>query len=76
MLAGLGKIVDPNTRKEIEEGAKAFASNVPYRTMSPDQIATALKKKPHKSVSVRTPPPRRKPAAKTAMRKSPRKTTS
>jgi hypothetical protein len=76
MLAGLSKLVDANTRREIEEGAKAFASNVPYRSMSPDQIATALKQKPHKLVSVRTPAPRRKPAAKSAMRKGPRKTTS
>jgi hypothetical protein len=44
MLAGLGKLVDPATRKEIEEGAIAFAHNVPYRSMSPDKIAAAASK--------------------------------
>ena len=78
MLAGLSKLVDPATRKEIEDGAKAFAANVPYRTMSPDQIATALKQKPHKMVSVRSNPSRgRKAAAKTStVRRLSRKTTS
>jgi hypothetical protein len=44
MLAGLGKLVDPATRKEIEEGAIAFAHNVPYRSIDPDQVAAAVKK--------------------------------
>ncbi len=35
MLAGLGRLVDPATRKQIEEGAIAFAHSVPYRSMTP-----------------------------------------
>jgi endonuclease YncB( thermonuclease family) len=68
MLAGLGKLVDPATRKEIEEGAIAFAHNVPYRSMSPEKIAAAAPKakaaKPRggKSTAVRAPPTVRKPA--------------
>jgi hypothetical protein len=31
MLAGLGHLVPPATRKEIEDGALLFAHNVPYR---------------------------------------------
>ncbi len=58
MLAGLGKLVDAATRKEIEEGAVAFAHNVPYRAMSPDKIAAAPKAKPRGS----KPPRRGKPA--------------
>ncbi|MGQ0533932.1 MAG: hypothetical protein ACT4OF_14765 [Caulobacteraceae bacterium] len=45
MLAGLGKLVDPATRKEIEQGAIAFARNVPYRSVDPGQIAAASKAK-------------------------------
>lgn len=45
MLAGLGKFVDPATRREIEEGAKAFARNVPYRSMTPELVAAAVKTK-------------------------------
>ncbi|MGE0663839.1 MAG: hypothetical protein AB7P05_12655 [Hyphomonadaceae bacterium] len=45
MLAGLGRLVDPATRKEIEQGAIAFAQNVPYRSVDPDQVAAAAKKK-------------------------------
>ncbi|MGD9966151.1 MAG: hypothetical protein AB7T59_06500 [Hyphomonadaceae bacterium] len=45
MLAGLGRLVDPATRKEIEQGAIAFAQNVPYRSVDPDQVAAAARKK-------------------------------
>ena len=45
MLAGLGKHVDAATRKEIEEGAIAFAHNVPYRSMSADRLAAFAKEK-------------------------------
>jgi hypothetical protein len=45
MLAGLGKHVDADTRREIEEGALAFAKNVPYRSMSPERLAAAVKEK-------------------------------
>jgi hypothetical protein len=45
MLAGLGKLVDATTRKEIEQAAIAFAHNVPYRSMDPADIAVAAKKK-------------------------------
>jgi hypothetical protein len=60
MLAGLGKLVDPATRKQIEEGAIAFAHNVPYRSISPERVAAATK-------------PKR--AAKPAVAKSPRATS-
>ncbi|ANP46544.1 hypothetical protein [Candidatus Viadribacter manganicus] len=67
MLAGLGKLVDAVTRKEIEEGARAFANNVPYRSMSPEHIAAAVKEKPRGPRKVRST----KPAAKaTATRRS------
>lgn len=59
MLAGLGRLVPPATRKEIEEGAIAFAHNVPYRSVSPDRVAAAAKSKP-------------KRAAKPAVAKTPR----
>jgi hypothetical protein len=44
MLAGLSKLVDPTTRKEIEQAATAFAHNVPYRSMDPEDIGAAAKK--------------------------------
>lgn len=55
MLAGLGKLVDPTTRKEIQEGAIAFAHSVPYRSTTPDQVAAAAKK-----AKVRSPGPSRR----------------
>jgi hypothetical protein len=66
MLAGLGKHVDATTRKEIEDGAIAFARNVPYRTMTPDRVAAALKDKPRGPSKVRSAKPTRpsKPRAK------------
>lgn len=54
MLAGLGRLVDPTTRKQIEEGAVAFAHSVPYRTMTPAQMAEivpTLKSRSAKSAS-------------------------
>jgi hypothetical protein len=66
MLAGLGKHVDADTRKEIEEGALAFAKNVPYRSMSPERLAAAVKEKARGPSKVRS----RKPAPKPAARKS------
>jgi hypothetical protein len=66
MLAGLGKHVDAATRKEIEEGALAFARNVPYRSMSPERLAAAVKEKSRGPSKVRTT----KRSAKAAPRKS------
>ena len=63
MLAGLGKLVDPTTRKEIEEGALAFANNVPYRSVSPERVAAAVKQKPRGPSKVRS--------AKSAVQKAP-----
>jgi hypothetical protein len=52
MLAGLGRLVDPATRREIEQAAKAFAQSVPYRSMDPEQIgATARKAKATRSAA-------------------------
>lgn len=68
MLAGLGKHVDADTRKEIEEGALAFARNVPYRSMSPERLAAAVKEKTRGPSKVRSSKPAPKPA--------PRKSTS
>jgi hypothetical protein len=54
MLAGFGRLVDAATRKQIEEGAIAFAHSVPYRTMTPEQMAEvvpALKSRSTKSGS-------------------------
>ena len=72
MLAGLGKHVDPATRKEIEEGALAFAHNVPYRAVSADRLAAAVKEKPRgpskvrgKSAPVKPTSTRRPPSRKT-----------
>lgn len=63
MLAGLGKLVDPATRREIEEGAIAFAHNVPYRSVSPDRIAAASKAKTRsKAAAAKASPAMRKPA--------------
>lgn len=65
MLAGLGKLVDPATRKDIEEGAIAFARNVPYRSMHPDRVAAAASKaksRSAKSAAVKSPLSVRKPA--------------
>jgi hypothetical protein len=45
MLAGLARLVDSNTRKDIERSANAFARNVPYRNLSPEQIAAAASPK-------------------------------
>lgn len=45
MLAGLGKLVDPATRKEIEEGAVAFSNSVPFRSAKAGQAAAAVKGK-------------------------------
>ena len=56
MLAGLGKLVDAGTRKEIEEGAVAFAHNVPYRSVAPAEIAAAVAPSPRIA--------RKRPAAK------------
>jgi hypothetical protein len=64
MLAGLGKHVDADTRKEIEEGALAFARNVPYRSMSPERLAAAVKEKTRGPSKVRTTKPAPKPAAR------------
>lgn len=67
MLAGLGRLVDAATRKEIEEGAIAFARTVPYRSVSPDRIAAAAPKmKPRaprgaKPAATKPPPSVRKP---------------
>ncbi|MEZ5957843.1 MAG: hypothetical protein R3C27_11610 [Hyphomonadaceae bacterium] len=55
MLAGLGKHVDAETRKEIEEGALAFAKNVPYRSMSPERLAAAVKEKSRSAEKARGP---------------------
>lgn len=74
MLAGLGRLVDPATRKEIEDGAMAFANNVPYRSMSPDRVAAALKEKPRGPSKVRSAkPPRhsKAPAKASSVRKPP-----
>lgn len=47
MLAGLGHLVPPATRKEIEEGAALFARNVPYRLAPAAKApAKAAAKKP------------------------------
>ncbi|MBL8545103.1 MAG: hypothetical protein JNL81_01490 [Hyphomonadaceae bacterium] len=66
MLAGLGKLVDPDTRKEIESGAVAFAKNVPYRSVDPASVTAAVKSKgaraPSKSARP-SPNKRRTPAA-------------
>ncbi len=67
MLAGLGKLVDPTTRKEIEEGALAFANNVPYRSVSPERVAAAVKQKPRGPSKVRSA----KPAVKKAPARRP-----
>lgn len=67
MLAGLGKLVDPTTRKEIEEGALAFANNVPYRSVSPERVAAAVKQKPRGPSKVRST----KPAVKKAPARRP-----
>jgi hypothetical protein len=45
MLAGMSKLVDPATRKEIEAGAVSFAQNVPYRSIDPADVAAATKAK-------------------------------
>lgn len=68
MLAGLGKHVDPDTRREIEEGALAFAHNVPYRSMSPERFVGAVKEKARGPSKVRAAkaspkPPARRPAS-------------
>lgn len=79
MLAGLGKHVDADTRKEIEEGALAFARNVPYRSMSPERLAAAVKEKSRPAEKARGPSKVRssKSPAKTSARRSSssRKTT-
>lgn len=66
MLAGLGKHVDPATRKEIEEGAVAFAHNVPYRSMTADRLTASVKEKSRgpskvrgKSTSAKSSPSRK-----------------
>ncbi|MEZ5959128.1 MAG: hypothetical protein R3C30_01705 [Hyphomonadaceae bacterium] len=64
MLAGLGKHVDADTRKEIEEGALAFARNVPYRSMNPERLAAAVKEKSRGPSKVRTTKPAPKPTAR------------
>lgn len=64
MLAGLGRHVDADTRKEIEEGALAFAKNVPYRSMSPERLAAAVKEKSRGPSKVRTTKPAPKPTAR------------
>lgn len=74
MLAGLGKLVDPATRKEIEDGAMAFADNVPYRSMSPERVAAALKDKsrgPSKARPAAKAPRGSKPAAKASSVRKP-----
>jgi hypothetical protein len=43
MLAGLGKLIDPGTRQEIEEGAMAFAHSVPFRKVAPEAVAAAAR---------------------------------
>ncbi|MCX7360185.1 MAG: hypothetical protein NT015_18850 [Alphaproteobacteria bacterium] len=72
MLAGLGKHVDPATRKEIEEGAMAFAHNVPYRSMSPERLAAATKGKSRGPSKVRgkATPTKRSAPRKTSSRKA------
>lgn len=63
MLAGLGRLVDPATRKQIEEGAIAFAHTVPYRSMTPQEMAAvvpALKPRAKAPVSRRSTAPGRK----------------
>lgn len=42
MLAGFGELVDSATRKQIQQGAIAFAHSVPYRTMTPEQMAEVV----------------------------------
>ncbi|MBK8544080.1 MAG: hypothetical protein IPL62_11295 [Caulobacteraceae bacterium] len=72
MLAGLGKHVDAATRKEITEGALAFARNVPYRPMKSSNLA-AIKEKARgpskvragKAASSKTPSTRKPPSRKT-----------
>lgn len=47
MLAGMGKMIDRETRKDIEKGALAFAHSVPYRSggKAPIKAAAAAKSK-------------------------------
>jgi hypothetical protein len=76
MLAGLGKHVDATTRKEIEDGAMAFAQNVPYRSMSPERVQAALKGKPRGPVKVRrqvkaSPPAKGGRSKASSVRKAP-----
>lgn len=68
MLAGLGKHVDAATRKEIEEGAIAFAHNVPYRSMSADRLAAFGKEKSRGPSKVRG---KSSPAKSSSARKAP-----
>ncbi len=72
MLAGLGKHVDAATRKEIEEGALAFAHNVPYRNMSPERLAAAPKQKSRGPSKVRgkAAPAKRPTPRKSSTRKA------
>ena len=71
MLAGLGKHVDPATRKEIEEGALAFAHNVPYRSMNAGRLA-AIKEKTRGPSKVRASKaaPSKSPTRKSPSRKT------
>ena len=53
MLAGLSHLVGSGTRKEIEQGAMAFARSVPYRSMNPDEIVAAAPKYPPKKAKAK-----------------------
>ncbi len=72
MLAGLGKLVDPTTRKEIEDGAVAFANNVPHRSVTPDRVAAAVKSKPSRAPSKQARPASKRGRAAAPVRKTTR----
>ena len=74
MLAGLGRHVDATTRKEIEDGAMAFARNVPYRSMSSERIAAAVKEKSRPAEKARGPSKVR--SSKTTAKATARRSTS
>jgi hypothetical protein len=43
MLAGMGHLVKPATRKEIEDGSRLFARNVPYKSFGAEPAAAPAK---------------------------------
>lgn len=70
MLAGLGKQVDPATRREIEEGAIAFAHNVPYRAVGAERFAAPAPKAKAKPPRAPSKLRRAKPAKPSSRRTS------